>query len=61
MTSTSVLKRIPDGKLFKVTDLGHWSDIESEDGEKYRVKWLGGDGLYVGVRGPTFEVVKENG
>lgn len=41
MMSDSILIRKQDNKKFKVTFLAHWSDIESEDGEKDTVKWLG--------------------
>jgi hypothetical protein len=52
------LTRKDDGKPFKVVYVAHWSEIISEDGEAYSVKWYGGgDGVefYVGVNGPSFE------
>ena len=40
------LERTSDGKLFKVTLLSHWSDIQAEDGEEDRVKWYGSIGKH---------------
>lgn len=55
----SILKRESDGALFKVVDLGHWSSIKQVDGpESFVVKWMGSD-LYVGVHGPTFQLLPE--
>lgn len=32
-----------DGKRFNLVLLGHWSDIQAEDGEQDSVKWFGPD------------------
>jgi hypothetical protein len=41
MYSNSRLKRNSDGKVFRVTLLSHWSDIQSEDGQESDcVKWV---------------------
>ena len=58
MTSKTILRRQQDGKLFKVAMLGHWSDIQSDDGETDSVKWYGPG--YVSVaKGSTYVEVKE--
>lgn len=52
MRTNSILTRTSDGKKFIVTDLAHWSQIQSLDKtETDTVKWYGGNGdveLYVG-------------
>jgi hypothetical protein len=58
MTSRSTLKREGDGKLFTVNFLSHWSEVVSEDGESFHVKWLGGDGEYVSTEGVKFQEIK---
>lgn len=35
--------RRSDGKVFRLTLLSHWSDIQAEDGETDSVKWYGND------------------
>lgn len=54
MRSDSTLVRDSDGKEFRVTWLGHWSDIQAADGEKDSVKWYGPG--YVGHKGNTYKV-----
>lgn len=51
MRSDSTLVRRTDGKRFRVTLLSHWSDIEAEDGERDRVKWVGDEQYVSDVRG----------
>ena len=58
MYTGSILKRTTDGKLFTVTYLAHWSDIQAEDGETVSVKWYGGN-KYVSHKNGTYEVMKE--
>lgn len=45
-------KRYADGKMFKVTFMGHWSTIRASDGEEDSVKWYG-DG-YVSNKGHSY-------
>lgn len=37
----AALKRQSDGKIFHVTLLSHWSDIQADDGETDEVKFYG--------------------
>lgn len=56
MYSNSILTRVEDGKVFKVTFHSHWSEIKAEDGETDYVKW-GFDDLYVSAdKGFTYKV-----
>lgn len=55
MYSTSTLRREDDGKLFRVTFLSHWSDIQAEDGEKDAVKWLW-ENTYISFDGKKYTV-----
>ncbi len=50
MKTNSKLVRKEDQKVFTVTFLSHWSDIQAEDGETDRVKW-GFDNTYVSDKG----------
>lgn len=60
MRTGSILVRDEDGKEFRVTNLGHWSDIEAEDGETDYVKCYGGvppTELYVSaIKGFSYKV-----
>lgn len=55
MTKGAVL--LKNGKRFKVVDLAHWSQVESEDGEKDYVKWMG-DVQFVGQGGGSYTLVE---
>lgn len=43
MNKNSTLTRVQDNKVFHVVEMGHWTDIIAEDGERDRVKFLQGD------------------
>jgi hypothetical protein len=63
MNQNSLLRRTSDDKIFKVVSLAHWSEIESEDGEKDTVKWygVGADGvldLVGATSGQTYRLLK---
>jgi len=53
-----IYTRRSDGKVFRLTFLSHWSDIQSDDGETDSVKWYGNDSqgeLYVSAsKGHTY-------
>lgn len=53
MTGDTVVRK-GDGKEFKVTWLGHWSDVEAADGEKQSIKFYGPG--WVGVNGGHFDI-----
>ena len=61
MKLNDTLIRERDGKAFRVTWLAHWSDIESDDGEKDTVKWYGGDGLYASASNGGTYVLRAGG
>lgn len=38
---TVTFERASDKKVFKSTDVSHWTSIKAEDGEEDSVKWFG--------------------
>lgn len=60
MTKDTVLRRTSDAKLFKVVNLGHWSDIVSvdNDGETDCVKFYG-PGYVSDDKGHTYVVLAQ--
>lgn len=57
MTKETRLVRRVDRKVFRVTNLAHWSDIQAEDGETDTVKWYGA-GYVSESKGFSYEEVR---